>query len=501
MLKPFLTIALSSLIGTMLFCQEWQDCTLPSDTITFHKLCKVGSDYWAIDYGNGKVFKSDDNAQNWNLLYQTEGEYLEAIQFLDKENGYLSGDYGIIMKTTDGGKTWKEIGPAYDHRVTKKNALEGDPKALNKNYYKLYFKNKKEGLVWGFEMIAGDYKSFAPFFLSTVDAGESWKKIDYDRKEKGAEQKIITDFLHGHSWKGKALEIYSHGTTVYDLGNKSLNLYEHSALHKKINSFPLPPLPEKRRMLRTVHFISDHQGYIFGGDLKDKSSGYILETLDGGRSWKLMQTELPHIHYSLQQGNEILLAGKDGFLKKWTIEEKPRQSFVHYGSTEKIMIDGQVLRGEWEGANKTEINNGIDLYTIQDDHYLYASVQYDTTQYANYYCDLFIQLAGDTLLNLHASQQLGERTLTGNEWTDSEPPFEWGYISRWTANTIKFDRKKKSYLPYTAIEFQISKSKLPEDNFNLSLQTRDINWEKEHIEFPITENKSDKTAWLEMQID
>jgi len=85
------------------------------------------------------------------------------------------------------------------------------------------------------------------------------------------------------------------------------------------------------------------------------------------------------------------------------------------------------------------------------------------------------------LLNIHASQQLGERILTGTEWTDQDPPFNWGYISGWTANTIQRDKKNKIFLPYTALEFQISKKKLINDYIKLGLQSRDMNWEKEII--------------------
>jgi len=73
--------------------------------------------------------------------------------------------------------------------------------------------------------------------------------------------------------------------------------------------------------------------------------------------------------------------------------------------------------------------------------------------------NLYFNLGNDTLLNIHASQQLGERILTGSEWTDEEPPFNWGYINNWTANTIRMDRKKKIFLPYTALEFQFNSTK------------------------------------------
>jgi len=481
--------------------QEWQDFSMPDDTTIFHKMCKVDDYYWAIDYGNGHVFHSQDNGENWKFQFETQGEFLEAIQFLNKDVGFLCGDYGIIMKTTDGGKSWKEIGPEYENRVTKADLREEDPKAMGRLYYKMYFKDEQQGLVWGYELLyppAKGWKSKKMPFFKTMDGGNSWERIESNSRE--AYNKIIVDFLKDTNLEDEvALGIYYHNGKAYETGiagrrGDGIKISNNGG--ESWETHPLPQFPDKRYMLRTIHFINDQQGYIFGGNLEENSNGYIYETLDGGITWKSLEHDMSHIHYSLQNGNEILLTGKDGLLKKWTPIEKETKSFIHRGSASKILIDGQVEEDEWIGANKTQIKPGVDLYTLQDEHYLYLSVQYDTTLYANYYCDLYFDLGKDTILNIHASQQLGERLLIGKEWTDSEPPFNWGYISKWTASKINFDRKKETYLPYTALEFQISKTKLPKEKLKIALQSRDMTWEKEIINVPEDGDFKTTKNWL-----
>lgn len=470
---------------------------MPDDTTVFHKICQVGDYLWAVDYGNGRIHQSKNQGKDWQLQYETGGEFLEAIQFLDDKTGYVCGDYGIILKTEDGGNTWTSVAPVYEPNITKDNPQEGDSTAFKVNYYQMFFKDKDHGLVWGFErkphLKSSRYFKF--FFYETENGGDSWRRIDYNRRERGAMGKIVNTFLGEASLQGKrALETYYLGNKAFKAGRNGFEISEGS--REQWTTYPFPQLPDERIMFRTIEFINDHQAYVFGGNLRDISSAYILETLDGGQSWNSLQPDLPHIHYTLRNGQEILLAGKDGLLKKWIPKAKKRKSIIHKGVTSSILIDGIMKKDEWAGANRTTIQTGVDMYTLQDEHFLYLSIRYDTALFANYYTDLYFETGKDTLLNLHASQQLGERILIGSAWTDSEPAIAWGYLSDWTANTIKFDRLKKTYIHYNTLEFQIAKSKIPSGPLRIALQTRDINWEKKIINLPEGGNFRDTTDWL-----
>lgn len=492
-MKNSLLLLLSLHLSMSLNAQEWQFLSMPDDSTIFHKIAQVDDHLWAIDYGIGRIFKSTDSGDSWKVQYETQGEYLEAIQFLDKQTGYLCGDFGLIMKTEDGGESWHEIGPDYSPRITKSNAMSADTTAIKRYYYQLLFKDENEGMAWGFEVKPGiGWSSSKQFFYNTIDGGKSWDVHYYPRNDR---KTIINNFVRDYSYQHRStFDIYRKNNRYYNLFSSSVVISEDN-LHSWKN-YSLPQFPDERKMLRSMHFINDHQGYILGGNLEEESTAYIIETLDGGQSWRMLENELAHIHYSVQDDISILLAGKESLLARWTPTEKQDSTFIHSGSTSSILIDGLIEKGEWKGASKTFIKKDIVMYMLQDDEYLYASIQYDTSTYKNFYCDLFIELGKDSLLNLHASQQLGERILTGTEWTDREPAFQWGYTKQWTANQIKFDRSKKQYIPFKAIEFQIAKTKLPKRrSLKVALQTRDMDWEQDLISWPNADMTANSMSW------
>ena len=77
-----------------------------------------------IAVGFGIVLKSDDNGETWNTLDIT-GDFFKDIQFVSDQVGYILGQSGTILKTTNGGIEWEEIRSQSDfERVTGFNKFE-----------------------------------------------------------------------------------------------------------------------------------------------------------------------------------------------------------------------------------------------------------------------------------------------------------------------------------------------------------------------------------------
>ena len=79
----------------------------------------------------------------------------------------------------------------------------------------------------------------------------------------------------------------------------------------------LPPHPFKRGMLRHILFLNENEGYILGGSLDEgKQNAIVYKTVDQGKSWLYIPTDLPHIHGAIIQGNYLWLSGKENMLKR-----------------------------------------------------------------------------------------------------------------------------------------------------------------------------------------
>jgi photosystem II stability/assembly factor-like uncharacterized protein len=64
---------------------------------------------------SGKIYRTTDAGYTWSLMQsgQGTGNYITAIQFVDTQTGYASCyGGGMMLKSTDGGLTWQNVGPA-----------------------------------------------------------------------------------------------------------------------------------------------------------------------------------------------------------------------------------------------------------------------------------------------------------------------------------------------------------------------------------------------------
>jgi photosystem II stability/assembly factor-like uncharacterized protein len=57
---------------------------------------------------HGLIIYSDDNGQNWRQAKVPVDLTLTAVRFVDSQNGWAAGHYGVILRSTDGGATWQK---------------------------------------------------------------------------------------------------------------------------------------------------------------------------------------------------------------------------------------------------------------------------------------------------------------------------------------------------------------------------------------------------------
>jgi photosystem II stability/assembly factor-like uncharacterized protein len=103
--------------------------------------------------GSGaKIAVSADRGGSWSVTDLQEDAQFTVVQFVDDQHGFVLGEFGHVVVTDDGGKSWR-----------KHARMPGEFYP-----YAGLFLDRKEGFASG---IAGQV-------LRTVDGGASWTRMD-----------------------------------------------------------------------------------------------------------------------------------------------------------------------------------------------------------------------------------------------------------------------------------------------------------------------------------
>jgi photosystem II stability/assembly factor-like uncharacterized protein len=172
-----------------------------------------------------------------------EDPVLYDVQFLSAQVGFVVGEFGKILKTTDGGATWHD----------KQASLVGDQYFdINElpTFFDIDFRGENEGYVVGLEGRVA----------KTTDGGETWAWLPHNVKEYDAPFYSIDLLPGGATWAvgGSGQAIY--GAAGADLGK--------GALGTRVTNW-----------IRDVEFYDDNVGWMVGG------FGFIMNTTDGGKTW------------------------------------------------------------------------------------------------------------------------------------------------------------------------------------------------------------------------
>ena len=170
---------------------------------------------------------------------------LYDVQFLDAQNGWVVGEFGRIVQTTDGGQTWTE---------RQQSLISGDIfDALDlPTFFGVHFINPQEGIAAGL-----DGK-----IARTHDGGASWAfeklQLDYPIIDP-----LFTPIRFAEGAAGPSAPPEKCCTSAARMPNGSV---PSSAWRSST-------------WLRGMYWLNQQDGWIVGG------LGLILHTKDGGKSW------------------------------------------------------------------------------------------------------------------------------------------------------------------------------------------------------------------------
>ena len=309
---------------------NWQKQSCPVKD-GLHNVCFVNDSLgWAITYGTGILIHTYNAGKSWQVQYQFDSLYFEQIQFVDKKHGWLCGEYGFVLKTTNGGSDWIDVSPPIEKRITTPIEWRSKtrPEGWYIGYYSMHFFNKDTGFVAGRRQDLKERKTDYLFY-QTTDGGTNWNLIltasnemtfdpyflDQQTGFIGGATKIYKTSDAGHHWYSLTRE----PLTSKDQFRSVFFINEIKGwacgfsgkvfiINNATSTWDSVKVTNNR--LRSICFMNENNGIVVGD--QNKVPGTMFESTNGGKTWKKVAADFPDLHRIFLTREKIWIVGKEG---------------------------------------------------------------------------------------------------------------------------------------------------------------------------------------------
>lgn len=250
---------------------------------------------------NNQIFSTGNGGESWSKLSDIEFQHpIRQLFAVNHETVYGVGYYGLIIKTTDGGRSWNILSP---------------PESIF--FYDTFFINEQVGWICG--------ERGKIFYTS--NGGDSWEqqstptnnglyRIFFTSEVNGWAVGSANTILYtndgGQNWQQQTSENYvTFAGVCFKNSQEGFILGTKGTLLRTINggqTWERIDLPVAN-ILWDINFFDDQFGVIVG------SFGTVLITNDGGDSWDLLPNA-PFRHYyhvSVPTDSAIWVSAIDDF--------------------------------------------------------------------------------------------------------------------------------------------------------------------------------------------
>lgn len=194
---------------------------------------------------------------------------LQDVYFTDSQNGLVVGDGGLMLTTSDGGKTWEkmEVDMRPPGAGQRPGGGGGPPPGFGRGgpapLYNIYFVDENVGFIIGGRAV----------ILKTEDGGKTWsrKMAMSDTPGRGGNPRPLRANLMGIQMINE--------TTGFIAGSENTILKTTDGGETWAGSSERARVGETRNNLEGIWFVSETTGWIIG------SFGTLLQTTDGGANW------------------------------------------------------------------------------------------------------------------------------------------------------------------------------------------------------------------------
>ncbi len=342
-------------LSHLLFSQSgWEQLDSgTSSTLRAVHFLDVSTGYVAGD--NGTILKTTNGGETWEDVSEFTDDFY-GIHFLSPDTGVVAGANGLIVRTLDGGNNWSVV--SIDVNVDLLTVSFYDDVGIIGGQEQTILTSDDIGESWttyqtgymGFGLqgshmldsdhgyLSGQSPIFQPTIYKTDDGGETWQNISFLYEVNG----VITE--------GAANDVFF--INPYE-GFIAGNLWtgEGAIAHSTDggNSWNTIGVFEfVHEGLRAIDFPSEHTGFTAG------SHGAILATQDGGDTWELQTTNVFDFLHDIMLVDSLngYAVGENGVILKTTVGGQPMYSLTLHASPG----EGGNVTGEGEYTEGKEVN-------------------------------------------------------------------------------------------------------------------------------------------------
>jgi photosystem II stability/assembly factor-like uncharacterized protein len=344
---------------------------------------------------------------------------LFSVYFIDANTGYVAGDHGTILKTTNGGSTWTDLSLSMINPLEFVHFSDVNNGLIATNNSFAILKTTNGGTTWSTQTISA-YGIFSISFpdentwyavgrngaiLKTTDGGSSWSSLSsgtslalnsvfFTNTDVGYTVGIPNGEILKTNDGGVTWNTLSSGTTVYLLSvffTDANTGYAAGGLGTILKTTDAGGtwniLPSgTNETIKSIYFINSTRGYAVG------TNGTILETTNAGVSWTLLDGGTSNTLNSVFFVNASIgyVTGNSGTILKITnssgINEKeniqfelapnPASEVVTLNVDNRIIenmvlriynIVGELIRSETLKQNQQNIN----VNDLKDGNYIF----------------------------------------------------------------------------------------------------------------------------------
>lgn len=282
----------------------------------------------------GTILKTTDRGETWE--YMSTGQFINytMIRFTDEQTAYVVGDGGFLMKTTDAGETWTRL-------VTGMSEISD-----------MHWIDSNTGFI------CGGYDTL----LKTIDGGITWYNV-------------CPELHYGRCIQSIHFPTPLVGYTSNDWGTTMKTTDGGETWTESIN--------EPTLELRDIFFVNADTGFVAG------ESGYFARTYNGGASWEAFNGPVitakkmqftDHLNGYAIQGDELLKTTDAG--NTWSpvgMNEISGYAFATDSDLFGVGYHGRLFKSEDGGITSTNYTSSVTEESFSGIHFPDENTGYAVT--------------------------------------------------------------------------------------------------------------------------